>query len=250
LPPPPSPPPPCPPPPTIPPSITAVKDPHLNLAYGGRADFRGNDHTIYNLFSTYGLSINAMIEHADFKLRNATIHGSFFTECHITSRTNHTNEFLNISLWVNKIGISNIVWSNMTCGNAYWRMGAKTYRKCHNIDIHTDYSSLHVSTSNWTVHMYLNHVHKFIKGPKKRIDIHITPRKNDFCMPHGLIGQSYSCEKTQLLGEIDEYPDTGEYTTKAWAKGAIHGSPEDYEMASNYNSHFKFSRFEYCKQCD
>jgi hypothetical protein len=82
------------------------------------------------------------------------------------------------------------------------------------------------------------------------LDIHITPRTEEYCLPHGLIGQSYSCEKTPIFGEVDVYPSYGEYTTKAWARGAIDGIPNDYEMNSIYDTQFKFDLFSSCETCD
>ena len=220
----------------------------MNLAYGGKADFRGNNNTLYNLFSYNDISVNTMIEHSDFLLKNATIHGSFFTQCHIIIKTPNHN-FLNLSLWGIKIEQSNVIWANMTCADNYWKMGGNSKRICDNINIYTNYSSLHVFSETWIVHAYMNDVKNRIKGPKKRIDIHITPRKNDFCIPHGLIGQSYTCDKVPKFGETDEYPEKGEYTTISWAKGAIEGNPQNYEMKDIYDTKFKFDTFEKCRRC-
>jgi hypothetical protein len=43
--------------PPPPPAIVAF-DPHLFLPHGGRADFRGEDNTWYNMLSTRELSVN------------------------------------------------------------------------------------------------------------------------------------------------------------------------------------------------
>ena len=42
------------------------KDPHLNFAHGGTADFRGRDKTYFNFFSGPKLSVNVLIEDATF----------------------------------------------------------------------------------------------------------------------------------------------------------------------------------------
>lgn len=39
-------------------------DPHLHLAHGGRADFRGRNNALYNFFSAPGLSVNLKTEEA------------------------------------------------------------------------------------------------------------------------------------------------------------------------------------------
>ena len=57
-------------------------DPHLSLAHGARADFRGRHGAIFNFLSAQNLSVNVLIENASFYLReapeyaNVTVHGT------------------------------------------------------------------------------------------------------------------------------------------------------------------------------
>ena len=62
-----------------------VKDPHLDLAYGGRADFRGKHKSLYNYLSAPGLSINVRLEEALYTLRDGQllVNGTFMTEAHV-----------------------------------------------------------------------------------------------------------------------------------------------------------------------
>lgn len=47
-----------------------IKDPHWDLASGGRADFRGRHKSLYNYLSAPGLSINVRLEEALYTLRD------------------------------------------------------------------------------------------------------------------------------------------------------------------------------------
>lgn len=48
-------------------SATARKDPHLHLAHGGRADFRGENSAIFNLLSARNFSLNAQFFDEDLR---------------------------------------------------------------------------------------------------------------------------------------------------------------------------------------
>ena len=65
------------------------KDPHLNFAHGGTADFRGRDKTYYNFFSAPNLSVNVMTEDATFVINDdrgsLTVDGSYITQVHINA---------------------------------------------------------------------------------------------------------------------------------------------------------------------
>ena len=55
-------------------------DPHLHLAHGGVADFRGRNGTYYALLSAPGVHLAAKTTDTDFLLpRPQLVHGSFFT---------------------------------------------------------------------------------------------------------------------------------------------------------------------------
>ena len=62
-----------------------VKDPHLDLAFGGRADFRGKHKSLYNYLSAPGLSVNVRLEEALYTLRDGQllVNGTFMTEAHV-----------------------------------------------------------------------------------------------------------------------------------------------------------------------
>ena len=59
-----------------------IKDPHIDLAHGGRADFRGGNNTLYNFLSTPGLSVNVRMEEALYSLHDGKllVNGTYMTE--------------------------------------------------------------------------------------------------------------------------------------------------------------------------
>ena len=65
------------------------KDPHLNFAHGGTADFRGRDKTHFNFFSGPKLSVNVLIEDATFVITDdkgsLTVDGTYITQVHINA---------------------------------------------------------------------------------------------------------------------------------------------------------------------
>ena len=62
-----------------------IKDPHWDLAHGGRADFRGKHKSLYNYLSAPGLSINVRLEEALYTLRDGQllVNGTFMSEAHV-----------------------------------------------------------------------------------------------------------------------------------------------------------------------
>lgn len=56
--------------------------------------------------------------------------------------------------------------------------------------------------------------------------------------------QAWDGDGKAINGEEDAFPESGEYTTHAQAKGAIEGDYTDYKVASAYATDFKFSRFD------
>jgi len=77
-------------------------DPHLSLAHGARADFRGRHGGIFNFLSAQKLSVNALISNASFQLREppqyATIRvdGTFITEAYVVGMTSQ-GRFFNLT---------------------------------------------------------------------------------------------------------------------------------------------------------
>ena len=217
-------------------SVGGTGDPHLKLANGGVADFRGRNDTFFNFLSSPGFSMNIKTTEADFTLRKKLlVHGSFMTEAHL-----HFQD-MRVSLIGSAIGSTNLIVVNGTCKSDTFRLGAHRAITCEDIKIQTDYSSVKMMTSDWTVTLRCNRVYNKVKGPDTRIDLDIRKLKD--VPSHGILGQSYYFE-SDVSGEVDEYPLEGEFTTRAMAMGAIEGSYLDYIVPTAFETRFKYSQFD------
>jgi hypothetical protein len=95
---------------------------------------------------------------------------------------------------------------------------------------------------------------------KLRMNIEIKPTyavDYDPVAPHGLLGQTYDRDAFAVDGRRDDYSRLdsgrsvisragagGDVTTHAKAQGAIEGTLEEYRMASNFVTAFRYSRFD------
>lgn len=217
-------------------SVGGTGDPHLKLANGGVADFRGRNDTFFNFLSSPGFSMNIKTTESDFTLRKKLlVHGSFMTEAHLHFQN------MRVSLIGSAIGSTNLIVVNGTCKSDTFRLGAHRVITCDDIKIQTDYSSVKMMTSDWTVTLRCNRVYNKVKGPDTRIDLDVRKLKD--VPSHGILGQSYYLE-SDVSGEVDEYPIEGEFTTRAMAKGAIEGSYLDYIVPTAFETRFKYSQFD------
>ena len=234
----------------------ALQDPHLSFAHGGKADFRGRDQTLWNFLSARNISMNVKTEDATFKLRKATIHGSFLTETHIVART-RANRFFNISYYASEVTAAGYGWkaANGTCSMRKtrdvlktWKFAPHTGGFCDEIKVRMDYATMFVDSDEWTIRISPRPVYNRISGPHHRMDIELKPLIDERRMivaPHGILGQAYDGDGLAVMGKLDVYPkDESTFTTSAMAEGALEGVADDYEMPSKFETVFKFSRFD------
>ena len=92
-------------------SAKVFRDPHLNFAHGGSADFRGRHNAYYSFLSAPNFAVNVKIEEAAFKAYGGslTINGSFLTEAHIVARDAH-KRFVKASFWASELDENNFGW--------------------------------------------------------------------------------------------------------------------------------------------
>jgi len=257
----------------------AFGDPHITLAHGGKADFRGSHNKFYVFLSSPGYHVSPWFQEIDFVYaRPATglkqlVHGSFMTkviwfiisggeEYYLHVDAMHKGEMVVIAEVPNfrKLG----PWSKLSLGD--------------DLKIETRELTATVTTSTWSVNVtskpiyglvapYTNDTYESYHGRwqpfQRRLDISI---KGDFPQPdaHGIIGQSYRDEQKRH-GRLDEYlierDDAGLFanadgqlppmTTSAQAEGAIEGVYTDYKLSADKKTNrlgtFKYSRYRYPK---
>ena len=75
-------------------------DPHLAFAHGGRADFKGEHLSWYNVLSAKNVSLNVFFVHAEFKHLKQQIHGSHMAKLAMVVRTMQTGKIFKIEFSV------------------------------------------------------------------------------------------------------------------------------------------------------
>ena len=240
-------------PPPSPPSspAEALKDPHLLLAHGGRADFRGRDGGLYNFLSTRGLAFNVKTEDATFTLHGGklTVDGSFITEAHVVARVGGAKrKTATASFWGAELNEFNTGWRvvNGSCGyNSVFTLAMGEYKACEELEVRVRFSSATFSVRGWVLRVRGNYVFGHISGPTHRLDLTLSARGGavEAAPPHGIVGQSFA-DDSPRTGAKDVYPSEGRFKTSAMAEGAIEGSAAMYEVATAYSTVFAFSRFD------
>jgi len=248
------------------PSVIAASqgDPHLSLAHGGRADFRGHHGSTYNFLSTFSLSVNVRMANTSFHLRppptyaNITVHGTMITEAYIVVRTAR-GRWLNVTYSAEKVQGDHARRDVVTASCSSQAASAEPLsvqpgqvHPCDENLLYLGFSTLEVnhipSGDSWKIKIKSMPVYDRISGAHHRLDLSFvptTPEAQLVSMPHGIIGQSWDGDGRAVDGALDEYPQTegAIFTTHAMAEGAIEGTPSDYEVSYPYDVSFKHSRF-------
>ena len=237
-------------------STSVFADPHLKFAHGGSADFKGKDKKLYNFLSAYNMNVNVKIEDSVFKLKDAVIegkkiknsivNGSFLTEAHIYTITSQKTP-IKASYYTSKVGSLMMAWMNGTINNTPFKLGSYMTKKIDECLLKAEYASIWCTCANWVVQIRPRLVFNRISGPLKRIDVSFAPKleeKNFKGFPHGIIGQSFDGDNVDFIGRKDVYENIPVIKTEAMAEGAIEGISKDYEMKHEYDTQFKYTRFD------
>jgi len=223
-------------------------DPHLGLAHGGHADFRGCDGCLFSFLSTRDVTVNARLRAATFALRGSEVHGTFVTEVHVATLDRATGTWFKASYWAEEVGEGNWGWKavNGSCGGQGFPLYPHSTRACGASRATTAHSSAVFALPEWEVSVQSRPVFDRIEGPKHRLDLSLRPLLPEVRLaewPHGLIGQSFEGDARPRQGKQDDY-STPVVWTSAQAEGAIEGVADDYRVASPFATAFRFSRFD------
>jgi len=243
---------------------SARKDPHLTFAHGGKADFKGENNTIYNMLSARNLSVNVRFMYDDFVLPRRLVHGSYMQAIYMTIRSYCPSC---ASSWGNVKAIRDFnIEYTANGGQAVVRQVGTG--SAHNKKWVVDDSSgqlkfgnvliscpkrhmVEVTDGRWTI----TAVDKEFPNPsanpgKKLLHVKLEPAAgynvdHDPTSPHGIIGQSYDGDDVGVSGAEDDYRKAAvEMSTTAQAEGAIEGTYEDYKMEDPFSTDFKYSRYD------
>jgi len=222
------------------------KDPHLYLPHGGRADFRGQHDTIFNLLSAKNVSFNVRMEEADFNWAKRLVHGTKMAAAYWTIRTYRGNTLM--VEYSAKAGETSAQVTEKDRRTVIVKDGQPPL-SVDNVWIQLVGKALTVATDKWSFKAEKS-AFPFARldtnKNKVLLDVSISPLYNadsDVVAPHGIIGQAYDGDALAVDGRIDT-DRSAESTTKAQAEGAIEGDWKDYIMASGFRTDFKFSRFD------
>lgn len=225
--------------------VSVSKDPHLHLPHGGRADFRGQADTVFNLLSAKDVSFNVLFEKGDFSWATRLVHGTKMAAGYwvITTTLGKT---LNVEYTAEKFDPTAIVHEE---GHQDVKIRAGTPALVvDDVIVSMIGKTLTVRNSKWlftaTTSPYPFGKLELNKN-KVLLDVAVQPLYNadaDVVAPHGILGQAYDQDKIAVDGKLDE-EKTGESTTEAQAEGAIEGVWEDYIMSDKFSTAFKYARF-------
>ena len=255
------------------PSSSSQGDPHLALPYGGQADFRGKHGSLWTFLSARNVTLNVRTTEATFRLpgapkwdgnqrhtSNITVHGTFLTEAYVVVRTSQ-NRYLNVSFNATSAlspgtPINWIGWNGVRASCSLRKSRDPLWRKpvaphnhvyCDEVTVDATLAAIVVLTPEFNLTLIKMPVYDRVSGPTHRLDLQLSLRVRDTALavqPHGIIGQGWDGSGKARFGRVDEYPREGTMTTSALAEGAIEGSAADYEVATPYETAFRFSRFD------
>ena len=265
----PPPPPPTSPPPPLPPQhpnppVGSRQDPHLHLAHGGSADFRGEDGKWYALLSAPGVHAAARTRDSVFMLPTPLmVHGSFFTEVSFVLRGASgmvygvRSDAAVVGFDVYDVGEAGRNWANPL--PIVRRRGVWTDLYIEDIGVYYKQATVVVRSNGWEVNSTRHPIYNRVSGDAEwRFDItmrmfsgnsgfeakHGTASKS--CHPHGIIAQSYDGDDLAVDGKKDDYTynrSSPIVTTRAQAEGAIEGQAKDYMMVHPFSTNFSHARF-------
>ena len=241
-------------------------DPHLFFSHGGRADFKGEDATWYNMLSAKNASLNVFFQHADFHKQKRgpglfqLVHGSAMTKLAATLRSSVTGKLVTVEFNATteahkaRVTLSSqaepVVLSHShgsyTVDNIQLNMREKKMGGLgHGM-------ALSINTGRWEVTAWSKPFPNWRANPGKALlNVQVAAlyaADEDPVAPHGLIGQSYDGDNVRVDGAQDDYTaNPAEMTTSAMAEGAIEGVAADYKMTGKLSTEFKYGRFDAIK---
>jgi len=231
-------------------------DPHLAFAHGGRADFKGEHLSWYNVLSAKNVSLNVFFVHAEFKHLKQQIHGSHMAKLAMVVRTMQTGKIFKIEFSAVASLQVVLVWDDeerlvkavtVGSGDFVYENLMVSVREKNDDDMLSKGSRwpvVTINTTRWLVEAQTRPFRSF-RG-MTLLNFQINPlydADHDVVAPHGLIGQSWDGDGVAVDGAQDDYT-AKEVTTKAMAEGAIEGTANDYEMDDKFSTQFKYSRFD------
>ena len=223
-------------------AVGGSADPHLALAYGGMADFRGIDNTFFSMLSAPKINMAMKTNDAVFMIKhNHRVEGSFMTEVAVNVMSG--TEMVTVHTVADKVTGFRVENSE---GKIISQNGQWSNWTGHGVVAEQLMLTTSIRAHGWEVNATRKPVYNHVTGPKWRFDFTLRPLVDDeskwACYPHGIIGQSFDGTGIGLVGKMDDYDDY-DVKTSAMAEGVIEGTADDY-IVKPTSPEFKYSRFD------
>jgi hypothetical protein len=216
----------------------------LKFAFGGYADFRGRDDTLFNIFSVPYLSLAMKTMDAITLMpRPSLVYGSFFTEAHFTTTTFPSRNEIHVSIFSNESGFRAYNIERQIVLNC-----ARKWCDFQQEDVRffSKSQTVVVIAQGWEFRLTKPRVeYPTRNSPCRRLEMSIVPRKFTpyTRAPHGLLGQSFDSNRLAVDGRQTNF-EVAVVNMTEQAEGAIEGTYEDYIVRSPFDTDFKFTRYE------
>lgn len=224
-------------------------DPHLYGAHGDRTDFKGKNHTWYNLLSTSNLSVNVLFEHDTYNWRRKVVKGSWMKEVAVTAQSD--KRLVKVAYHVDQASRAELYVSGVEKFEGHLEEGAPLELGKIVLSLSPKHL-LKVTNGEWTLearNRYIPYAKAKLNAEKKRLDVSVHPIINVDkapVAPHGLVGQTYDRDGMAVIGALDNYNvKSNTIETKAMGEGGIEGEAANYEIDAKdkFSTAFKYSRF-------
>lgn len=233
-------------------SILQDSEPSLHFAHGGEADFRGKHNTYFNIFSSTGISLNMKTKDVVTLVpKPYLLKSSFFTEAHFCLLTQRTNKTIKVSMFANQSGYKTIIDEKINENT----LGEWKDTQIDSVRILSKKITNLVRANGWEFNITRNIIEYPIEGQatKWRYNMRLTPIMNtehlklygtpNINSVHGILGQSFDLHKLSYNGKKTVYNKIF-IDQQEQAEGAIEGTWKDYIVNSEFDTNFKYSRYE------
>ncbi len=230
-------------------TLASVKqDPHLSLAHGARADWRGVAGIPFAFLSAPTMHVAVVVQESLFGLHEGrlTVNGTFISDVFVKMHDDASKE-VRVSYHADLIDPKNnfgLYAANASCNADPFIVHPHTHTDCGpRLSVRRKYSTIVLENEFWATRITPQPVYNRISGLRTRFDVDFEPRRSPGVAVHGILGQGFQVGRLARNGSVDTYPDSGYFRTTAMAEGALDGSTADYRLRAPFDHSFKFNMF-------
>jgi hypothetical protein len=201
------------------------------------------------------VSFNLQTQFVDFMLpKPQLVHGSFFTQAGFVVRSSKTGHESCILYDAANAGFRvHEYHAHRSREYPAW----SEYRLDDEISVKLRKITLTVRAHGWEMNVTRKKIYNALPGqPAWKLNMAVEPLDGrpqleeqyggshmEVVAPHGIVGQSFDGDDVAVSGEVDDYSQGREITTRAQAGGAIEGVASDYRIPNLCFNKFFWNRF-------